>query len=189
MRGSVTLGLVLVALTMLGCQSPTDPDETVNYDEVVDATASPDPIVATETTESTRRTYRVVRGNNQPDEILPYDWHTVFSTTLTFNSKATDKDVDVEFPVRIASTALSVKQATNGIITAPTGSEREYYEFVTLSATGNQVSGVGNPITLTFEVWYDLPSLRKEAVITVAITFEDDDGVVFQKTEDFRVSP
>jgi hypothetical protein len=22
------------------------------------------------------RTYRVVRGNNQPDEILGYDWHT-----------------------------------------------------------------------------------------------------------------
>jgi hypothetical protein len=38
-------------------------------------------------------------------------------------------------------------------------------------------------------MWYDLPSLRKEAVITVTFSFEDDDGKTFQKTADFRVAP
>jgi hypothetical protein len=61
-------------MSFYGCQNPTDPDDVVNFDEVVDVTASPDPIIAA--CQTSGRTYRVVRGNNQPDEILAYDWHT-----------------------------------------------------------------------------------------------------------------
>jgi hypothetical protein len=179
--------VVLVTLSSVGCQSPTSPDDVIGYDEVVEVSAAPDPVIAD--TETSGRTYRVVRGNNQPDEILPYDWHAVFSTTVSFNNQATDDDIDIDFPVRITATALTVKQASGGIVTPPTGTETEKFEFVTLNATGNQLSGTNSPVSLTFEVWYDLPSLRKEAVITVAFSFLDNDGASFQKTMDIRVAP
>ena len=40
-----------------------------------------------------------------------------------------------------------------------------------------------------FEVWYDFPSLRKEAVMTVAFSFVDNEGTTFHKSVDIRVSP
>ena len=42
---------------------------------------------------------------------------------------------------------------------------------------------------MTFDVWYDLPSLRKEAVITVTVNFKDDDGVTFSKQIKVNVNP
>ena len=76
-----------------------------------------------------------------------------------------------------------------GRITPPTGTDKEYYDFVTLGASSNQVTGPNAPITLTFEVWYDLPSLRKEAVITATFVFVDNDGTSFQRAVDFKVAP
>ena len=58
-----------------------------------------------------------------------------------------------------------------------------------LSATGNQFAGIDTPITLAYEVWYDLPSLRKEAIITLSFSFTDDDGATFTKTVDLQVAP
>ena len=186
-RVAVSAGVLVCAMTLVGCQKPTDPDSTTNYTEAIDVTSNPDPIVAD--TGTGGRTYRVVRGNNQPDDILAYDWHTVFSSTLVFNSKATDKHLDIDFPVKISSTSLAVKQASAGIITPPTGGDKEYYDFITLGATGNQVTATNAPVTLTFEVWYDLPSLRKEAVITLTFTFVDNDNDTFTRTIDFKVAP
>ena len=179
--------VLLSALAAVGCQSPTDPSDTVRYDEAVDIAGVPDPISAD--TQTSGRTYRIVRGNNQPDEIMPYDWHAVFSANITLNSNANDDDLDIDYPVRVVATTLTVKQATGGIVTPPTGSESEKFEFVTLSASGNQFAGINTPITLGFEVWYDLPSLRKEAIVQVAASFVDDDGTSFQKTVDIKVAP
>jgi hypothetical protein len=183
----VRFAVLLSALAAVGCQSPTDPSDTVRYDEAVDIAGVPDPISAD--TQTSGRTYRIVRGNNQPDEILPYDWHAVFSANISLNSNANDDDLDIDYPVRIVATTLTVKQATGGIVTPPTGSESEKFEFVTLSASGNQFAGINTPITLGFEVWYDLPSLRKEAIVQVAASFVDDDGTSFQKTVDIKVAP
>jgi hypothetical protein len=178
---------LLLLLFAGGCQSPTDPDDVVQWEDVVTVTATPDPIAADDATGG--RTYRVVRGNNQPDDILPYDWHAVFSTSVMLTDKATDNDVDLDFPVRVTSTTLTVKQASGGIVTPPTGSETERFEFITLNATGNQLAGANSPIGLTFEVWYDLPSLRKEAVVTVSFAFTDNDGTTFQRVADIRIAP
>jgi hypothetical protein len=187
-RGDKRTSLVVVAIaSAIACQSPTDPDDVIEWDEVVTVTPAPDPIVAD--TQTGGRTYRVVRGNNQPDELLPYDWHAVFSTTINLTDKATHKDVDLDFPVRITSTTLAVKQASGGIVTPPTGGETEKFDFVTLNATGNQVAATNSPVSLTFELWYDLPSLRKEAVVTVAFAFVDNDGTTFQRSADIRVAP
>ena len=182
-------GVVLVPVMVLGagCQSPTQTDDVIQWDDVVDVEAFPDPITADQ--ETGGRTYRVVRGNNQPDDILAYDWHAVFSVNVNINDNALSDDVDLAFPVRLTSTSLTVKQAVGGIITPPTGSDAEHSEFTPLSATGNQFASVNSPIGLTFEVWYDLPSLRKEAVVTLTLTFADDDGRSFQRTFDVRVAP
>jgi hypothetical protein len=187
--GSVGRGVVvmLAGLAIAACQNPTDPSDDVNYTEAVDITASPDPIEAGASTDG--KTYRVVRGNNQPDELVKYDWHAVFSTTLSLNDKSKDTDLDIDFPVRITGATLTVKQATGGIITPPSGSEKEAFEYVPLSASGNSFAAVGNPITMTFEAWYDLPSLRKESVVTLTFAFVDNDGTSFQKSIDFRVAP
>jgi hypothetical protein len=187
MTRAVWVWVTVIVLSAAACQSPTDPDDVVDYDEVVDATATPEPIVADTATGG--RTYRVVRGNNQPDDILPYDWHAVFSTTLTFNSQANDSDVDIDFPVKITATTVAVKQASGGIITPPTGAETEKSEFVILSSSSNQLSGIDSPTTTTFEIWYDLPSLRKEAVVIVTFSLTDSDGTVFQKAREITVAP
>ena len=42
---------------------------------------------------------------------------------------------------------------------------------------------------MTFEIWYDLPSLKKEAVVQITYTFQDNDGATFQLTESFNVAP
>ena len=184
---TVRFAVLLSALAAVGCQKPTDPSDTVRFDEAVDITASPDPISADNQTGG--RTYRIVRGNNQPDDILAYDWHTVFAANISLNSNADSDDLDIEYPVRVVATTLTIKQATGGIVTPPTGSESEKFEFVTLSASGNQFTGINSPITLGFEAWYDLPSLRKEAIVQVAASFVDNDGTTFQKTVDIKVAP
>jgi hypothetical protein len=110
---------------LASCQNPNDPTDTIDYSEALEITVDPDPIVADGATGG--KLYRVVRGNNQPDEMLPYDWHAVFSSTLVLNNNATSEDLDLDFPVRIAGVTLVVKQATGGIITPPSGTERETF--------------------------------------------------------------
>jgi hypothetical protein len=182
--------VVFVAFSVLAaasCQNPNDPTDTVDYSEALDISINPDPIVADTATGG--KVYRVVRGNNQPDELLPYDWHAVFTSTLVLNANANSEDLDLDFPIRVTGATLAVKQATGGIITPPSGSDTEKFEYVPLSASSNQFPGISNPITLSFEVWYDLPSLRKECVVTLTYSFVDNDGTSFQRSVDFNVAP
>jgi hypothetical protein len=113
----------------------------------------------------------------------------VFSSRLVLNANANSEDLDLDFPVRITGATLTVKQATGGIITPPSGSETEKFEYVPLAASGNQFAGINSPISLSFEVWYDLPSLRKESVVTLTYAFVDNDGTSFQRIVDFNVAP
>ena len=186
-RVTCVMAGLLAATVIGGCQKASDPDDVISYDEIIDVTSNPTPIVAAAATDG--KTYRVVRGNNQPDEIVPYDWHTTFGVSVVFNGNANDDDIDLAWPVKLTATTLTVKQASGGIVTPPTGGETEKYEFVTLSASGNQLAAAGSPVHLNFEAWYDLPSLKKEAVVTVAFSFTDDDGRSFQKSEDILVAP
>lgn len=167
------------------CQSPTDPDEALDVDDFLQVTASPDPATASEATDG--RTYRVVRGNNQPDEILAYDWRTSFTLTAFLNERA-DDDEAVEFPVALTAITLVVKQASGGIVTPPTGGETEHYEHVT-SAGSNRFPSVNTSVAIGFDVWYDLPNLRKEALVSITLSFTDNDGGAFTKTYDVRVAP
>src|SRR5262245_42911138 len=141
--------IMVMALVTASCQSPTDPDNSTSYTDTLDVTVTPNPILADTATGG--RTYRVVRGNNQPDDILAYDWHAVFAFTLTFNDHAKDKDLDVDFPVKVSATTIAIKQASGGIVTPPTGADTEKSEFVILGTSSNQLSAVSTPMTGMFE--------------------------------------
>jgi hypothetical protein len=182
---ALCLFAVVCGLSTAACQSPTSPDDNVDIDDILDVTTTPDPAIAFESTDG--KTYRVVRGNNQPDDILTYDWKTNFTLGATFNSRADDEDA-LEFPVTITSVTLQVKQASGGIVTPPTGGETEYYSYVT-EASSNRYGAVNETITIAFEVWYDLPSLRREALVQVTLSFTDNKGRLVTKTHDVRVAP
>jgi hypothetical protein len=185
--GSVSLvGVFCAALTMAGCQSPTSAEDPLDVDDFVVATVSPARAVASP---ASGRTYRVVRGNNQPDDVLEYDWVTSFTITVVLNSNATSKDIDLSFPVDLTSVSGKVQQASGGIVTPPTGGEVEHYESVIAQSTGNRFDAVNSSVTLTFQVWYDLPSLRREALISETLAFKDKDGTTFSKTVDVQVEP
>ncbi len=184
---AVSVVSAFAALTVVACQNPNTPTDTIDYSEALEIAVDPDPIFADNQTGG--KVYRVVRGNNQPDEMLPYDWHAVFTSTLVLNNNASSDDLDLDFPIRITGATLVVKQATGGIITPPSGTEKEAFEYVPLSASSNQFPAIAAPITLSFEMWYDLPSLRKESVVTLTYAFVDNDGTSFQRIVDFKVAP
>jgi hypothetical protein len=187
-RVSHRLSAVLAVTCSLlagACQSPTEADDALNVDDFLEISVTPNPAIATESTDG--KTYRVVRGNNQPDDILAYDWRTSFTLALTLTGKADDKEA-LEFPVDITTVTLQVKQASGGIITPPTGGEIEYYTYVT-QASANRYSAVNQTNSIAFDVWYDLPSLRREALVQVSIGFKDNDDSTFTKTYDVRVAP
>jgi hypothetical protein len=190
MRATVRRAALLVAAMslpfMAGCQSPTSADSSLDVDDFLETSVAPSPASADQSLDG--RTYRLVRGNNQPDDILAYDWKTTFAVTLRMNDKADDKN-GVTFPVDLTSATITVKQASGGIVTTPTGGDVEHSEYIVSNSTSNRFAGVNTSITVTFDVWYDLPSLRKEALITAQFSFKDADGAVFSKSVDVNVSP
>ena len=182
-----TLILMLsTALLCAACQSPTDPDDTIGVDDFVEGSVSPDPVNAIDSPDG--KTYRVAR-NNEPDEIRLYDWKATFSTTVRLNDTANDKDLDLAWPVKITSIAVTVQQASGGIVTPPSGSDTVHSEYVARDSSASSFSGANTANNFMVDVWYDLPSLRKEALITVAVGLADDDGRTFTKTIDVKVNP
>ena len=175
---------VLLLMATLGggaCQSPTDPDATL---DVIEATAAPDPAAAVG---PTGRTY-VIQRTDRPDEVREYDWKATFTVRVRLTEDAKDKDVTLTLPVRLSSATAKVQQASGGIVTPPTGSEVERYEYVIANATSNQLPAVNSTTELTFDVWYDLPNLRRESLITVSLIFTDEDGRTFTETVEVRVA-
>jgi hypothetical protein len=176
-------------LTGLGCQSPTSASSSFNVDNFVDGTASPNPTTAV--ADSDGRTYRVVLGNNQPDEVLPYQFITTFSVILTINANATNSSNDIKFPVTITSATAKVQQANGGIVSTPTGGDTEHFDSVILSSTASTISQVGAGSQLVIKAWYTLPDNGKEALITESIAMKDssDTAKTFTKDVQARVSP
>jgi hypothetical protein len=181
-RALRTGAALLAALVSCACQSPTDPNTTTDF---IDSTVSPDPANAAG---PTGRFYTIKGDSNTPDQTLEYDWHSSFTVRVTLNEHATDKNVDVSFPVKITAATLRVQQASGGIITPPTGGDVEHYDFVS-QASSNKFAAVGSSVNIAFEVWYDLPSLRKEALISVTLSFADADGVTFTEVVEVNVAP
>ena len=168
MRRVCCVVMLLALVSCAACQSPTSASSTLNVDDFVTSTSA-----TTTATPSTGRTYRVVRGNNQPDDVLPFQYTTTFSITININSNATADTVALTFPVTVSAVAGKVEQAAGGIVTPPTSGEVEHYESVLLSSSGSAISAVGGGITMVFQVWYTLPNGSREARITESVSMTD----------------
>jgi hypothetical protein len=178
--------IMAAALLLSACQSPTNPDDTIGVDDFVDGSVSPDPVNATESIDG--KSYRVPR-NNQPDDVLLYDWKATFGVTVRLNSKADDKDLDLEYPVKMTSIGVTVQQASGGVVTPPTGTDTVHSEYFAHDNSGNSFASSNTANTFTVDLWYDLPSLRKEALITIAVGLADNNGRVFTKNIQVKVNP
>jgi hypothetical protein len=130
----------------------------------------------------------VVRGNNQPDDVLPFQFTSVFSITTTINSNANADSVALTFPVTITAVSGKVEQASGGIVTPPTGGEVEHYESVLLSSSGSTIAGVGGGVTMVFQVWYSLPNGNKEARVTETISMKDSNSSAKTWTKDVHIN-
>jgi len=179
LRCAAAAGLI----ACVGCQSPSSSSSTTSVDDYVAASYSPDPAIATP---SKGVTYRVVRGNNQPDDILEYQYTTIFTANVTITSNPSD--VSLTFPVTVTAVTGKVEQASGGIVTPPTGTDVEHYQSVILSSSASSFSNTGVSVQMTFQVWYSLPSGGKECVITESVAMKDKDGKTLTKDVKARVS-
>jgi hypothetical protein len=186
---TLPVALLAAALPLSGCQKTDSTDSSLKVDDFCVASQNPNP--ATADGPGTGVTYRVVIGNNQPDEIREYDWHTMFGVGVTINNNATKDSVKLSFPVTLTSVNVVAKQASGGIITPPSGTDLEYSKFVILGSSGSQITAVNGVINMNFEMWYDFPNLRKEAVLVVTLNFSDDSSTpkTFTKTFNVKVAP
>lgn len=174
--------LVLASLMLASCQSPSDPDETV---DLLDVTIAPDPSVASG---PTGRFY-TIEHDDEPDEIREYDWHTTFTITVRLTEDADNENVGLDLPLDVTSATVQVQQASGGIVTPPTGGQTERYEFVIAQSSSNRFTSIGGTVSMTFDVWYDLPNLRKEALVNVTLGFRDDDTFSFTEVVPVKVGP
>lgn len=175
------LALLLVA-SLAGCQSPSDPNETF---DLLDVTISPDPALSVG---PTGRFY-VIEKDDEPDEIREYDWHATFTLTVRLTEDANNENVGLDLPLDITSATVAVSQASGGIVTPPTGTEKERYDFVISNSSSNRFTAVGGTVTMTFDVWYDLPNLRREALVNVTLGFSDDGTYRFTEVVPVKVAP
>jgi len=181
----VTLIVLAAGLAAcVGCQSPSSASSTTSVDDYVAASYSPSPAVATA---SQGVTYRVVRGNNQPDDILEYQYTTTFTVNVTIVSNPSD--VSLTFPVTVTAAAGRVEQASGGVVTPPTGTDVEHYQSVLSSSSGSSFSGTATSIQMTFQVWYSLPNGGGSCVVTESVTLKDKDGKTLTKEVKVQVSP
>ena len=181
------IGLLAAGVVMAGCQNPTSSSSSVSVDDYVDSSYTPNPATAVVATDG--KSYRVVRGNNQPDDVYTYQFITSFGVTVTINGRADDSDIDLAFPIKLTAVTVVVHQASGGIVSAPTGGETEHYDFVITSSTGSTFSAVNTSQTTNLTVWYTLPNALREALVAVSFAFQDNDGVSFTKTVDVQVAP
>jgi hypothetical protein len=166
LKGAV---LVLAICWIAGCDAPT---ESTSLE--VALTASPDPAAAQP---SSGVFYTIEGDDDDPDEVVEYPWRTSFVVTVhETGGMALD----------VTAVTVRVQQAAGGIVIAPSGGRTEHYQFNS-SAGGNHLNANGS-LGIGFEVWYDLPNEGREALITVTLSFRDEDSVNYTDSIDARVS-
>lgn len=171
MRRAVMIPLPLLAAAWLGaCSSPTSSTPTLD----VTLTPTPDPTVADG---PTGVQYKVTNADGSYS-YYEYDYRASFTVTIQENAG-----------MALDITALNavVQQATGGIVVTPSGGDQVYYKF-TSSAPTNHINAKGSA-SVGFDVWYDLPSGGKEALVTVSFTFQDSDNNVYSQTAQEKIAP
>ena len=165
---------VLASATLGACNSPTESDPSFD----VSFTVNHDPATASG---PTGVTYKVTN----PDDTVSYyeyDYRTNFTVTIK---------EEAGLALTITSINVTVQQATGGIVIPPSGGDQVYFKFNSSAAT-NHINARGSA-DVGFDVWYDLPSGGKEALVTVAFNFEhtdkDDNKYTYSDTASVKVAP
>jgi hypothetical protein len=179
----------VAAVSLSGCQKTDDTTTTLKVDDFVSAAITPNP--ATANGPGTGVFYRVVVGNNQPDETREYQYHVGLGIGLVINNNATSKSVALSFPVTITSASAIVHQAAGGIIVPPSSTDAEYSKCNISSSSGSTIGAVNGTINMNWDCWYTLPSQKREAVVVVTVNFADDTATpkTFTKTVNVTVAP
>jgi hypothetical protein len=165
---------LLAAAALVACNSPTEssPDFDVTF------TANPDPAVAGG---PTGVQYKVT---NADDTVSYYEYDNRTSFTVSIKDEA-------GMALEITSINLTVQQAAGGIVVTPSGGDQVYFKFSSSAAT-NHINANGSA-DVGFDVWYDLPNQGREALITVAFTFDytddEDDTYSYSDTYKVKVAP
>ena len=161
--------LLLAATWLAACSSPT-----ASTTLAVNLTASPDP---TNAVESHGVTYQVT---NPDSTISTYEY--AWQTSLSVSMQETGGTA-----LNITAVDLKVQQASGGIVITPSGGDREYFRFNS-SASGNRLDAHGTA-SIGFQVWYSLPNKGREALVTVNLSFQDDNSNTYSKTVQCKVAP
>lgn len=172
MRRPAGAALLFLVATALGgaCSAPTAPT-TLS----VTLTSNPAPASAVA---STGVTYTVVGDATHPDRTVTYPWKTSFTVSIQ-ETGGTAED--------ITAVNLTVHQASGGIVIAPSGGAVEHYQFNS-SASGNHINAKGSA-SVGFDVWYDLPNMGREALISVSFSFKDANNNTYSQSIDVKVAP
>ncbi len=171
MKRAVLTLLPLLAVAWLGgCSSPTSSTPTLK----VTLSSNPDPATATG---PTGVLYKVTAADGSVT-YQEYAYRTVFTVTIQETGGVA---------LDITSLNATVQQAAGGIVIPPSGGEQIYFKFNSSAAT-NHVNAKGSA-DVGFDVYYTLPSGRKEALVTVAFTFQDSSKNTYSDTLGVKVAP
>ena len=77
--------------------------------------------------------------------MLPYDWHSVFSSTLVLNTNANNKDLALDFPGPHHRRDADGQAGDGRHHHAAERQEKEKFEYVPLAASSNQFPGISIP--------------------------------------------
>jgi hypothetical protein len=174
-RAVLSLLPLLAAALLGGCSSPTD-SSNVDFDITLTATADP-----ASATPSTGVQYKVTNADDTVS-YYDYDYRTSFSVNVKDNAG---------MALDITAMNLTVQQATGGIVITPSGGDQVFFKFNSAAVT-NHINKNGSA-DVGFDVWYDLPSQGKEALITVSFSFSytdaDDNEYTYSKNLSVKVAP
>jgi hypothetical protein len=169
-RAVLTLLPLLAAAWLGGCSSPTSSTSTLS----VTLTNTPDPASASG---PTGVQYKVTNADSTVS-YYEYQYRTVFNVTIQETGG---------LALDITALNCTVQQAAGGIVITPSGGDQIYFKFNSTAAT-NHINAKGTA-TVGFDVYYTLPSGGKEALITVAFTFQDSDKNTYSQTLGVKVAP
>ena len=163
-------GLLAAAFALAACQeTPLAPTDETPQDAVEIFTV-PEPVYAVPSTGVT-----FMHG----DDVRDYAFLASFDLILRANP-------DNGFAISVASDSLVLQQILTSPVEGPGGGvDRERYQHQSRDA--GAALGPGGEISRGFDVWYTLPSGRRETIITVTLDFVDDRGVEFTRTHQVRV--
>jgi hypothetical protein len=167
-RTIVAASVLLSSAWLAGCGSSTASSTTATYTVV--------PATATAVQDPDGLTYTIVGDSTHADKIITYPWKTSFTVTIKETAGVGRN---------ITAMALKVQQASGGIVITPTGTDIEHYQYTSHAST-NRINANGSA-SVSFDAWYDLPNKGREALVTVAFSYLDDNSVSFSETTTVNV--